>query len=1006
MEAHIMNLLVACADVSQEGRQKAEKELQVLQDDNLGEFVLSLASILVDESQQDYIRQLAGLVLKNAISAKDKRLNSEKSEKWIQLPVDITNIVKKKALDVLKNVNTSNNNTTVSRAACQIVSIIAKIELCLDRWEEFFPTILKLITEGSSLHKEVSLTALRFLCEDLTEILEETGQNPLKKQYCNEILTSVVQGMRDESNPVKAAATKALFNALLFAKENFDNESERNFIMQVICQNCEVANAEVQIAAFECLVQIAAEYYFYLKPYMCAIAPMTLEALKNGSEEVAIAAMEFWNAICDEEIELELCENELNINNDINKTNNITNNLNTDSNNLFSSNISSSATSSTSTSFTPSSTLLSSSLDASNASNNASNSSSKNNKFIKQAMNHLIPVLLELLTRQQTEDTEIDTWTVAMAAGTSLSLCSQVLGNDIIGIVLDFVRTNFSSEDWKRREAAVLAFGCIMDGPDTKQLQPLVQESFANLCKVLADNSVAVRDTAAWTIGRITAFHPDVTFIIINNNDSNNVSNNIDLIGVSDNNNNNLMVAIVSRLCDCPRVAVHICWIINGLAENIEKISKQTLNDYLYNPNDFLNSNNSNEKIGDLSSIRGGVLNLKTKTVQCNNGIVISTDDNQIIRTPLDPIFNQLCDELVRVAERNDADERNLREAAYNCLSTLIKSVGTSCRPSMEKLLLHLLNKLDNSFMFEQNEECRKVQGSICGCIQCIITRLDSNVKPHAQQIWSRIYKILMNGGQSTDLSEDALLAVSALATVMGVEFEEFMPAVSQILLNGLTRFEDVQTCRICTELVGDVSRALGERFVNYSESCLHLIYTSLSNPCADRTLKPGLMIAVGDIAMAIHRDFIRFLTPFMLLLIQAAATTHDMGPIDNEEWVLYIGDLREGVLQAYSGIVYGMKDGDMLDALKVYVNGMLEFIKAIAETPEYFLRLSNLKSAIALTGDLASAYGKDLCVALMNAEWLKNMVQRAITLPDVDESLRDKVQWLQRVLVLHSTSS
>lgn len=51
----------------------------------------------------------------------------------------------------------------------------------------------------------------------------------------NEILTSVVQGMRKEepSARVRLAATKALLNSLEFTKANFDNHQERNFIMQV-----------------------------------------------------------------------------------------------------------------------------------------------------------------------------------------------------------------------------------------------------------------------------------------------------------------------------------------------------------------------------------------------------------------------------------------------------------------------------------------------------------------------------------------------------------------------------------------------------------------------------------------------------------------------------------------------------------------------------------------------------------------------------------------------------
>jgi importin subunit beta-1 len=46
-----------------------------------------------------------------------------------------------------------------------------------------------------------------------------------------------------------------------------------------------------------------------------------------------------------------------------------------------------------------------------------------------------------------------------MAAGTCVSLCSQVLQDEILQPALEFVNSNFADRNWKRREAAVLAYG-------------------------------------------------------------------------------------------------------------------------------------------------------------------------------------------------------------------------------------------------------------------------------------------------------------------------------------------------------------------------------------------------------------------------------------------------------------------------------------------------------------------------------------------------------------------
>lgn len=62
----------------------------------------------------------------------------------------------------------------------------------------------------------------------------------LEPAEVNQILTAVVAGMHQDE-PVmetRLAATQALCNAVEFAEHNFDNEQERNYIMQVGGRRC------------------------------------------------------------------------------------------------------------------------------------------------------------------------------------------------------------------------------------------------------------------------------------------------------------------------------------------------------------------------------------------------------------------------------------------------------------------------------------------------------------------------------------------------------------------------------------------------------------------------------------------------------------------------------------------------------------------------------------------------------------------------------------------------
>lgn len=63
-----------------------------------------------------------------------------------------------------------------------------------------------------------------------------------------------------------------------------------------------------------------------------------------------------------------------------------------------------------------------------------------------------------------------------MAAATALSLLAQCVTDAIVPPVIPFVENHIRSEDWRYREAAVMAFGSILEGPEERLLTPLVNQ--------------------------------------------------------------------------------------------------------------------------------------------------------------------------------------------------------------------------------------------------------------------------------------------------------------------------------------------------------------------------------------------------------------------------------------------------------------------------------------------------------------------------------------------------
>jgi importin subunit beta-1 len=168
--------------------------------------------------------------------------------------------------------------------------------------------------------------------------------------------------------------------------------------------------------------------------------------------------------------------------------------------------------------------------------------------FAKIALPEITPVLLTLLT-QQDEDADEDEWNVSMAAGTCLALLASAAGDNLVPAVIPFIEANIRSTDWHAREAAVMAFGSLLDGPDPSVLAPLVDQALPLLIGMMTDADTHVKDTTAWTLGRVCdlligAIKPDVHL-------------------------HPLVSALVTGLGDSPRIAANACWALMNLADQL-----------------------------------------------------------------------------------------------------------------------------------------------------------------------------------------------------------------------------------------------------------------------------------------------------------------------------------------------------------------------------------------------------------------------------------------------------
>ncbi|XP_064389350.1 importin subunit beta-1-like [Halichondria panicea] len=840
--------------------QLAQHQLEQAAAANLPAFLLALATVLGDVAKSSTARMAAGLQLKNYLTSKTPEIKLQYQLRWLSIDMAVREQIKSIILSTL-------GTEASHRSASQCVAFIAAAELPQAQWPGLIQALLVNMTTNPTTSntkvtenlKEASLEAIGYICEEL--------EPRFLAAQSNEILTAIVRGMsKDEptqSNTVKLAATKALLNSLEFTKANFEKETERHIIMQVVCEATQVPHVPVQVAALQNLVRIMGLYYPLMEAYMGpALFAITLEAMKSNVDEIALQGIEFWSTVCDEEVDL--------------------------------------------------------AIEAAEAKEQGRPPEQVSKFYVKGAQQYLIPVLLLSLTKQEEFDDE-DDWNPCKAAGVCLTLMASCCEDDIVAFVIPFIQENIVSNDWKFRDAAIVAMGSVLEGPSPTALEPAIANIVERLIGCIGDEAVQVRDSAAWTIGRICEHVPSVLLTDITLPP--------------------LLQALGVGLEGEPRVATNVCWAFSSLAE-------------------------------------------AAYDQACDD----TSEEEEPATFCLSTSFEHIATKLLACSQRADGGTGNLRSAAYEALMDLIKFSAKDCYPVVQNTtaiilesIKHVLNIQVSQLSGADRQQLTDMESLLCATLQSLLRKVNTE---DIQQISDTVMQSLLvmfqsHSGQSGGgVQEDAIMTVGVLVEVIGEGFGRYMEAFKPFLLHSLRNYAEHQVCLASVGLVGDLCRSLGQGIAGYCPEFMAILLETLGNSTVHRSLKPQILSTIGDIALALGPNFQQYLEVVLQILQQAASIESDKTDFD---MIDYVNELREGCLEAYTGIVQGLK-GDNKDQVNSavqlisnHVPSIIAFIERVADDEEH--TDANVATCCGLLGDLVTAFGVALGPLLNNKGLLTKLV-------------------------------
>ena len=758
-------------------------------------YLVTVAQTLANDQAPPHIRTAAGLVLKNAFSYRDYKLLQAVQQKW-QNEVDAATKkeVKQLALQTLRS-----TDSRAGQSAGQFIASIAAIEIPRNQWPELMPQLVENVGNGPDSLKQASLVTIGFICES-----EDSALREALTLLSNSILTAVVQGARkEEPNPdVRFAGITALSDSIEFVKTNFDNEGERNYIMQVICEATQASDSRIQAGAFGCLNRVVSLYYDYMKFYMeKALYGLSVVGMRSEDEDVAKLAIDFWCTLCEEEIQIE---------------------------------------------------------DDNSAADEGFGTKRPNHYFTRVGANEIVPVLLQMLANQD-EDAADEEYNTHKAAYMCLSLFAAAVGNEVVQVVAQFVEQFVRDADWHRRDAAMSAFGAIMDGPHEDVLIPLVRAALPAVMEKMQDPDEHVRDSTAYTLGRICEFVPRA------------IDEQSQLPAVIE--------ALFTGVTSTPRMATSCCWALVNISMSF-----------------------------------GGEPGVETNA--------------------LSPHFQASVGAIVNVTEKNETNNA-LRIAAYEVLNSFVLNAASDRLTIVAQVGELVLQRLQGTLAMQQQVVSvddklvlEEMQNSLASCLVAVIQRLEGGIRPLADRIMEVLLSLLSNVSGKSSVPDAVFATVGSLANALDEDMEKYMTPFTPFLHSALGSHEEPSLVAMAIGLVSDLARALNEKIQPYCDHFMNYLLEALRSNSLGNQCKPAILQCFGDIANAIGAAFEAYLATVGGILQQAAhvgfdQTGHPMDMMD------YLVSLREGIVDAWSGVIFSTKGKP--EVLAPYVEPIFQLIQTVA---------------------------------------------------------------------------
>ena len=523
-------------------------------------------------------------------------------------------------------------------------------------------------------------------------------------------------------------------------------------------------------------------------------------------------------------------------------------------------------------------------------------------QYVLGALETLIPLLTSTLLKQD-EYSDEDTWNLSTAGGACLNVVSMVAQNDVLTHVMPFVTSNIKEADWRQREAATLAFGSVIGGPDEEAITPIINEALGVLIEGTRDENVMVRDTTAWTLAKIAESHAEC-------------------LTTSEGVYEAVVTSWIASLDDEPRVAHNVCFALHNLAVAAGDNDGNMLTPIFMKVMEKL-VETSNRDDWQESNLRVGAYEA------INQMIENCADDSLELVAQIMPLIIGRLEAAVGMQPATSDDKENRDSLITNLLGALQINIvrldnegpleGKAFAGELDRIMTLALSVMQDAGAASAMEAFMVV-GAICNASGSGTSHLHAQrgggamggaglVRDSHTHVCTRNTTLYTRSG--TGHSNQQRLSPlqsphppsSPPSSSDIAEFSRYLNDFHPILIKGLNNYEQYQVCGVAVGCVGDLMRDAGSDLPKEAvDEIVGSLLRCLEADNLDRTVKPAVLSSFGDIAMALNGNFEPYMEAVIQMLHGASQTPLDM---EDDEACEYVNQVRVRCFRFYAYTSY-----------------------------------------------------------------------------------------------------